>query len=72
MISHLLLDFRACFWYSLNTLGEVEERLNSQHWKCCVSQGTGGSNPSLSANRSASKGCRAEAQRRRADNIIIL
>gem|GEM_PF-4712656 len=22
----------------------------AQHWKCCVSQGTGGSNPSLSAN----------------------
>ena len=30
--------------------GEVAEWSIAQHWKCCVPQGTEGSNPSLSAS----------------------
>ena len=30
--------------------GKVAEWSKAQHWKCCVLQGTGGSNPSLSAS----------------------
>ena len=29
--------------------GEVAEWSKAQHWKCCVPQGTVGSNPTLSA-----------------------
>jgi hypothetical protein len=45
-----ILDWLKSAFLSLSTDGKVQERLNWQHWKCCVPQkGTVGSNPTLSA-----------------------
>ena len=38
-------------------IGEVTEWPIVQHWKCCVPQGTAGSNPALSAIFCFTKSC---------------